>query len=128
MLQRLKERFYLGSDVEAFVAACKVCKERKDPPGMNAISEPLKPLTAPSEQKMRVHSDLFAPGAVRAAGHMYVWVITDAFSKLPELVPLKDKEAGTVARAIINTWICGYLTSKVLVTDRGRKFLQQAGR
>ncbi len=35
-LQRLKKRFYcpvMGTDVEAFVAACKVCRESKDPPG-----------------------------------------------------------------------------------------------
>ncbi len=108
-LQRLKERFYwpgMGADVEAFVAACKVCKESKDPPGMNATREPLKPLMAPSEPNERVHADLFTPGAVSAAGHKYVLVITDAFSKLAELVPLKDKEAGTVARAIVDTWIC----------------------
>ncbi len=48
-------------------------------------------------------------------------VITDAFSKLAELVPLKDKEAGTVAGAIVNNWICRYSTPKVLVTDRGRE-------
>ncbi len=37
-LQRLKERFYwpgMGMDVEAFIVACKVCKESKDPPGLN---------------------------------------------------------------------------------------------
>ena len=36
-LQRLKERLYLpgiGTDIEAFVAACKFCQESKDPPGM----------------------------------------------------------------------------------------------
>ena len=49
-------------------------------------------------------------------------VIIDAFSKLAELVPLKDKEAGTVAGAIVNNWICRFLTPKVLVTDRGREF------
>ncbi len=35
-LKRLKERFYwhgMGIDIEAFVAACKVCRESKDPPG-----------------------------------------------------------------------------------------------
>ena len=37
-------------------------------------------------------------------------------------MPLKDKEAGTVARAIVDTWICRYSTPKVLVTDRGREF------
>ncbi len=49
---------------------------------------------------------VFTPGAVSAAGHKYVLVITDAFSKLAELVPLKNKEADMVARAIVDTWIC----------------------
>ncbi len=100
-LQRLKERFYwpgMGTDVEAFVAVCKVCRESKDPLGKCASREHLKPLVAPSEPNVRVHADLFQPGAVSAAGHKYVLVITNAFSKLAELVPLKDKEAGTVAR------------------------------
>ncbi len=73
-LQRLKEWFYwpgMGTDVEAFVAACKVCKKSKDPPGMNATREPLKPLAAPSEPNEGVHADLFTPGAVSAAGHKY---------------------------------------------------------
>ncbi len=64
-LQRLKGRFYwpgMGTDVEAFVAACKVCKESKDPPGMNATREPLKPLAAPSEPNERVHADLLLRG------------------------------------------------------------------
>ena len=125
MLLQLKDRFYwpgMSADVEAFVSACKVCKESKDLPGLSATREPLKPLAAPSEPNVRVHADLFQPGAVSAARHKYVLVITDAFSKLAELVPLKDKEAGTVARAIVDTWICRYSTPKVLVTDRGREF------
>ncbi len=107
-LQRLKELFHwpgMGTDVEAFVAACKTCRESKDPPGMSASCEPLKPLAAPSEPNMRVHADLFTPGAVSAAGHKYVLVIMYAFSKLAELVPLKDKRS-TVVRAIVETWIC----------------------
>ena len=59
---------------------------------------------------------------MNAAGHKYVLVITDAFSKLAELVPLKDKEEGTVARAIVDTWICHYSTPKVPKTDWGREF------
>ncbi len=35
---------------------------------------------------------------------------------------LKDKDTGTVARAIVDSWICRYSTPKVLVTDRGREF------
>ncbi len=124
-LQRLKEQFYwpgMGTDVEAYAASCKVCKKIKDPPGLGANQEPLKPLKAPSEPNMRVHADLFQPGAVSAVGHKYVMVIPDAFAKLAELVPLKDKKVGTVARAIVNTWIWRYFTPKMLVTYRGQEF------
>ena len=77
----------MGKDVDAFVTACKVCRESKDPLGMMASREPLKPLATPSEPNLRVHADLFSPGAVSAAGHKYVLVITtDAFSKHAELV------------------------------------------
>ena len=89
---------------------------------MNVTREPLKPLVAPSEPNERVHAELFTPGAVSAAGHKYVLVIMYAFSKLAELVPLNDKEAGTVARVIVDTWICRYSTPKMLVTDRGKEF------
>ncbi len=37
-------------------------------------------------------------------------------------MPLKDKEAGIVAKAIVDTWICRYSTPKVLVTNQGREF------
>ncbi len=68
------------------MTACKVCCESKDPPGLSANREPLKSLAAPSESNVRVHADLFLPEAVSAAGHKYILVITDAFSKLAELV------------------------------------------
>ncbi len=106
-LQRLKERFFwpgMGTDVEALVAACKVCKESKDPLGMSANREPLRPLAAPSEPNERVLAYLFLPGAVSAAKLKYVLVITDAFSKLAELVRIKDKEAGTSGE---RSSICG---------------------
>ncbi len=61
-LQRLKKQFYwsgMGTGVEAFVAVCKVCKESKDLPGLNANREPLRPLAAPFKPNRRVHADLF---------------------------------------------------------------------
>ena len=48
----------------------------------------------------RVHMDLFGPlKANSPAGNKYIMVITDAFSKYTELVPIHNKEAATVARA-----------------------------
>ncbi len=49
--------------------------------------------------------------------HTYVLVRTDAFSILAELESPKDKEMGTVNRAIVDALICRLSTPKVLVTD-----------
>ncbi len=57
---------------------------------------------------VRMHADLFTVGKKSKKGHKYVLVITNAFSKLVELVPLADKEAKTVAAAIVDTWVCRY--------------------
>ena len=48
--------------------------------------------------------------------------MTDVFSKLVEPVPIPNKEAKTVATAIVDTWICRYACPKQIVTDRGREF------
>ncbi len=40
---------------------------------------------------------------------------------LVELVPIMDKEAKTVAAAIVDTWICRYACPKQIVTGRGKE-------
>lgn len=49
-------------------------------------------------------------------------VLTDAFTKYVELIAIKNKEAGTVADAIFETWITRYSTPHTIVTDGGKEF------
>ena len=49
-------------------------------------------------------------------------VMTDAFSKLAELVALPNNEAQTVAEAIFNRWICRYGLPEEIVSDGGKEF------
>ncbi len=69
-----------------------------------------------------MHTNLFTVGKRSKKGHKYVLVMTDAFCKLVELVPIPNKEAKTVAAAIVDTWICQYACPKQIVTDQGREF------
>ena len=50
-------------------------------------------------------------------------MITDAFTKYTELVPLLNKEASTVARAFFERWICRFGVPTVIISDRGKEFL-----
>jgi hypothetical protein len=52
-----------------------------------------------------VHIDLF--GALKGDPNFkYVAVITCAFTKWTEVIPITDKEAPTVAKAVFEEWIC----------------------
>ena len=57
----------------------------------------------------------FLPKTVR--GMEYALIIVDHFSKWPEIVPLPDKGAPTVARAIFDHWICRYGVPERLHSD-----------
>ena len=68
--------------------------------------------------------DLFGPLKVRSAnGKKYIMVMTDAFSKFTELAAICDKEADTVAKAFFERWICRYRVPAMIVSDRGKEFL-----
>ena len=82
----------------------------------------MKPLQQPPAPNHRIHIDLFGPLATSGQGKKMVCVITDAFSKYTELVAIRSKEAGEVAKAIMDTWITRYSTPKEIVTDGGKEF------
>jgi len=76
----------------------------------------------PDSPNYRIHVDLFQVPKPSAMGNKYVLVITCAFNKLVELVPLPNKEAETVASAIFSKWICRFACPREIVSDRGREF------
>ena len=57
------------------------------------------------------------------SGNKLILVITDAFTRYTDLVPLLNKEASTVARAFFDRWICRFSVPTVIISDRGMEFL-----
>ena len=55
-------------------------------------------------------------------GHQYLLVCVDSFSRYSILVPLKDKSARSIARALIDEVICRYSAPRVLLSDNGTEF------
>ena len=109
-LSRVQANFWwpgVTADVERFVKDCTRCQEANLGKPQNA---PLQSLATAGEPNERVHMDLFGPLKTRSAsGNKLILVITDAFTKYTELVPLLNKEASTVARAFFERWICSCL-------------------
>ena len=113
----------MHNDVSTHIKNCPDCQKvtTRDHPH----KQPLKPLPQPANINHRVHIDLFGPLATSERKNNYILVMTDAFSKMCELVPIPNKEAQTVADAIFDTWICRYGTPEEIVTDNGKEFCNQ---
>ena len=113
----------MTADVECFVKECTRCQEAQLGTPQNA---PLQSLATAGEPNERVHMDLFGPLKTRSAsGKKLILVITDAFTKYTELVPLLNKEASTVVRAFFECWICRFGVPTVIISDRGKEILMR---
>ena len=55
-------------------------------------------------------------------GHWFLLVITDRFTKLTQVIPLRRIDAYTVAVAFVEDWIFKYGPPKTLISDNGKKF------
>ena len=119
-LQRIGASYYwstMSRDVTEFIRNCGPCQHANRPPKNAALT----PWPATSKPNERVHIDLFGP--LRGDPiYKYVAVITDAFSKWTEVVPLPDKEATTVAKAVFEEWMCRRGLMIQIISDGGKEF------
>ena len=119
-ITRISESYFwptLSRDVTLFIQNCGPCQRAQRPP-KNAE---LTPWPATSKPNERVHIDLFGP-LKGDPTYRYVAVITCAFTKWTEVLPLINKEAPTIAKAVFEEWICRRGVMHQLISDGGKEF------
>jgi transposase InsO family protein len=123
-LAKIQHRFFwpgMSTMVKDIVQACQVCQQCKKPK-QSHLQSPLHPIPSPNFPNTRVHADLLGPLRASTGGKKWILVITDAFTKYAVCTGIEDKEATTVAKAIMEKWICTFSVPKTLTTDRGTDF------
>ena len=117
-LHRVSQSYYwstMSHDITHFIDNCGPCQHARRPP-KNAELTPWPATTKPNE---RVHIDLFGP--LRGDPNFkYVAVITDAFTKWTEVLPIPDKEATTIAKAVFEEWICRRGVMLQIISEGGK--------
>jgi predicted aspartyl protease len=118
---RIRQLYYWPSiivDVRQRLSECPRCqKALKSAP----MGETLHPLPLCSEPNQRIHCDLFGP-LKTPDGKGHVLCITDAFTRYAELCVVDNKEASTIATAIITNWICRFGIPDQIFSDGGKEF------
>ncbi|KAL5517635.1 hypothetical protein EMCRGX_G003217 [Ephydatia muelleri] len=122
MKHRLKERFYWPGCTEAVGEWCRnciSCTTRKTvAPKRRA---PLQTIKAGYPMQI-VSVDLMGPLPETEDGCKYVMVAVDCFTRWVEVYAIRNQEATTVAKKLVDEMFCRFSPPEQLHSDQGRQF------
>ena len=121
---RIRDRYYwrgLYKDVANYVSQCVTCKSRN----LRRELRPLQEMDAVRFPFEKIGIDLCGPYPVSKSGNKYLVTITCLYTGWPEIFPVQDKTAETVARVILEELIPRHSCPLTILSDNGREFCNQ---
>lgn len=115
------ERFIwpsVSKDCREWARSCLECQKSKV---TRHVSTPVGSFQSPLGRFDHIHVDLVGPMPV-SRGYSYCLTVVDRFTRFPEVYPIQDITADTVARALFAGWFARYGIPLRVTSDRGRQF------
>ncbi|XP_067667689.1 uncharacterized protein [Haliotis asinina] len=121
-LSKVRKRFYwhgMSDQLRSLCSTCKTCAARRKPTRKSKAPLQQYSVGAPLE---RLAMDILGPFPVTESGNRVICVVGDYYTKWVEAYALPNQEAKTVARALVEQFICRFGVPQEIHTDQGRNF------
>ena len=122
MVKMLSKYIYwpgMHKDVEEFIEGCLACARAK--PG-KPHNQGKRTVVIPERPLAVVGMDIYGPLPETEEGYKYILTITDHFSRFIRLIPLRDVNRFSVAKAFFTGWIVDFGFPELLAFDGGSQF------
>jgi len=123
--RQLQKRFYWpgwSRSVEQAQLQCDRCARFKKP--QNPRSGQLQPMVV-GEPWERLGIDVTGPHPASSRGNIYILTVVDHFTKWVEIFPMRNQEAATVAKLLVERVFCTHGCPLQILTDQGSNFESQ---
>ncbi len=70
----------------------------------------------------RIALDIFGLLPTTKQGNKYILTVTNYFTRWIESYSLPDQDASTIAKALVDNWICRYRAPDAIYTDQRKNF------
>lgn len=106
--------------IKKYIKSCNQCQRNKS---KQKIKLPMCLTTTSSAPFEKIFLDIFSLTSPSHSGNKCVLTLQDDLSKFSQAFPLPNQEANTVARALVENFICVFGAPKYILTDQGSNFI-----
>jgi hypothetical protein len=121
-LNKVRQRYYwlqAKGDIERWCCQCETCAAGRGSPTKNRVQMHQYIVGAPFE---RIAIDVARPFPRSDQGNRNILIAIDYFTKWPEVYPVPNQEATTIALALATNFFCRFGIPQELHSDQGRNF------
>jgi hypothetical protein len=124
-LDKIKEKYHfrdMKNIVSWYIKSCIPCQESKRKQPTQAL--PWGTIQSKGTWDL-LCLDLWDSGVTSSRGNRYILTVIDGFSKFAHAIPIRNKEAVTVAKCLVEKVFCAFGIPRRLHSDRGAEFVNE---